>query len=322
MNTELISVIVPVYKTERYLARCVESIVSQSFKNTEIILVDDGSPDSSPALCDEMAQKYSNVRVLRKENGGLSSARNAGIEAARGKYISFVDSDDLIEENMLQRLYTLAERFGADISMVKYAEVTEGEALPRAETASSTVYIGKDIERAFLTERIDSVCVGLYRRDAIGQTRFLHGKTSEDIPFNFEMFRKIRVFVLAPEKRYYYFYHSDSISNGALDKNMFNYLFFRREIYKYYKKNGSSELCRLAEALYARAAMGLLTRMAVYGSADGLDETECKSSLRGVLRAHKNAFFSSKYIPLSRKALGLCGLYAFPALRLAGRIKG
>ena len=100
----LISIIVPVYRTEKYLDRCVESIVNQTYKNLEIILVDDGSPDDCPKMCDEWAKKDKRIKVIHKENGGVSSARNIGIKSAKGKYIGFVDSDDYIEKEMYESL--------------------------------------------------------------------------------------------------------------------------------------------------------------------------------------------------------------------------
>lgn len=100
----LISVIVPIYKVEQYLNRCVQSIVDQTYKNLEIILVDDGSPDNSPAMCDAWAEKDDRVQVVHKKNGGVSSARNAGLDAANGAYIGFVDGDDYIEPDMYAQL--------------------------------------------------------------------------------------------------------------------------------------------------------------------------------------------------------------------------
>ena len=102
---ELISIIVPVYKVEKYLDKCVESIVEQTYKNLEIILVDDGSPDNCSAMCDEWAQKDSRIKVIHKENGGLSSARNAGLDACTGEYIYFLDSDDYIADNCIETLF-------------------------------------------------------------------------------------------------------------------------------------------------------------------------------------------------------------------------
>lgn len=119
-NNELVSVIVPVYKVEPYLDRCVASILAQTYPNLEVILVDDGSPDNCPALCDAWAQRDSRIRVIHKKNGGQSDARNVGLDAASGAYISFVDSDDYIAENFIETLYDLLHEYHTDISAVHW----------------------------------------------------------------------------------------------------------------------------------------------------------------------------------------------------------
>ena len=111
-----ISIIVPVYKVEKYIHKCIDSILNQTFKDFELILVDDGSPDNCGKICDEYAKKDSRVIVIHKENGGLSSARNSGLDIARGDYIGFVDSDDYIENDMYELLYNLCEENNCDIS--------------------------------------------------------------------------------------------------------------------------------------------------------------------------------------------------------------
>ena len=111
----LISVIVPVYNVEKYLGKCVDSILAQTYENLEIILVEDGTKDNSGAICDAYAAKDSRIRVIHKENGGLSSARNAGMDIARGEYFGFVDSDDWIEPKMYETLLNLAEKYHADL---------------------------------------------------------------------------------------------------------------------------------------------------------------------------------------------------------------
>lgn len=111
-----ISVIVPVYKTEQYLNRCVQSITDQTYKNLEIILVDDGSPDNCPEMCDQWAKKDERIKVIHKRNGGISSARNAGLDSATGDYIMFADSDDWMEPDMAEFLYRLIVKYDADIS--------------------------------------------------------------------------------------------------------------------------------------------------------------------------------------------------------------
>lgn len=320
MSTELITVIVPVYKTEQYLKRCVDSILAQTYTNIEVILIDDGSPDGSPILCDELANKYKQIRVVHQKNGGLSAARNTGIECARGKYISFVDSDDYIDSCMLQRLYQMIKKHNADVSMLQYLEVNDKTILPKIKEMTEHIYLEKETEKAFLELKIDSVCVGLYSKAVIGTVRFPVGRTSEDIPFNFQVFRRIKRFVYIPERRYYYYYNKHSISNGCLNKNMFNYLFFRKDIYEYYLDRNNTKLILMAEALYARAAMGLLTRMAVYGITKDLDEQTNKRELQKILSQHKKVFFKSHDIPFTRKLMGFCGLYAYKMLKIAGRI--
>ncbi|MBR1540013.1 MAG: glycosyltransferase [Clostridia bacterium] len=125
MEEELISIIVPVYKVEKYLDKCINSIVSQTYKNLEVILVDDGSPDSCGKMCDEWTQKDTRIKVIHKENGGLSDARNFGLDCAKGKYIQFVDSDDYIEKDMIEFLYKNLKENNADISICSNYMVDE-----------------------------------------------------------------------------------------------------------------------------------------------------------------------------------------------------
>ena len=116
---ELISIIVPVYNVEKYLARCLESILEQTYKDLEVILVDDGSTDASPQICDQYAEKDKRIRVVHKKNGGLSDARNYGMRIMRGNYVVFIDSDDLIHKQAVELLYQNIKKYNADIC---YAE--------------------------------------------------------------------------------------------------------------------------------------------------------------------------------------------------------
>ena len=221
---DLVSIVVPVYKTERYLRRCVDSIRRQDHPELEIILVDDGSPDNSGALCEELSREDGRIRVIHKTNGGLSSARNAGIEAARGDYICFVDSDDYVETDYVSTLFRLICEHDADLAKINYIEVDSNRTRSFLSKSKEIVYRDYAVEKAFLELKIDSVCVFMYKKTLIGNTRFYEGKTSEDIPFNFELFKKARCFVFLPHIKYYYWHNPDSISNGPLDKNYFNYL--------------------------------------------------------------------------------------------------
>lgn len=133
-----ISVIVPIYGVEKYLKQCVDSIIAQTYKNLEIILVDDGSPDKCPEICDEYAAQDKRVRVIHKKNGGLGSAYNAGIDAASGKYIGFVESDDYIAPNMYEKLYNHLTQHNADVCFGSWYYHTDQKNTPDIEIAQNT----------------------------------------------------------------------------------------------------------------------------------------------------------------------------------------
>lgn len=216
----LISVIVPIYKVQDYLDECIESIINQTYSNIEVILVDDGSPDRCPQMCDEWAKRDSRIRVVHKKNGGLSSARNAGIDVAKGEYISFVDSDDFICKDALQNLY---DRIKNDKSI----GITSG-LIYRYQDGCTSIFNNKWFRKTektipaseFLLETMGqktsyTVWNKLYRRDVIGNTRFREGRNNEDTLFMYDLGKNIAILnvcmVEIPHYVYYYRYREDSI---------------------------------------------------------------------------------------------------------------
>ena len=178
-----ISVIVPVYKVEAYLERCVHSLCRQTYTNLEIILVDDGSPDRSGQMCDMLALQDNRIRVIHKKNGGLSDARNAGIEQATGDYIAFVDSDDWYDPGMLRILYTLCEENDAEIAECSYRNIYHDRV--QAETGCSGAVMEMTPVQAIESNLDWKYCKPvawnkLYRRDIVGQIRYPVGKLHED----------------------------------------------------------------------------------------------------------------------------------------------
>ena len=178
-----ISVIIPVYKVEAYLERCVTSLFHQTYSNLEIILVDDGSPDRSGEICDKLAQQDPRIRVLHKKNGGLSDARNAGIEMSTGDYIAFLDSDDWVDPNMLELLYRLCEENNAGISECSYRSIYQDAVL--AETSCSGAMMEFTPAQAIECNLDWKYCKPvawnkLYRRDVVGDIRYPVGKLHED----------------------------------------------------------------------------------------------------------------------------------------------
>lgn len=317
---KLVSIIIPVFRTEKYISRCIDSIKKQTYQNIEIILVDDGSDDQAPQLCDRFAEEDYRIKVLHKENGGLSSARNAGIDAVHGEYISFVDSDDYIEEDMIETLLSAIEKNNAELAMVRYQEVKSS--IPEKDTSvyREEIYVGEKVEAAFHLLKVDSVCVGLYKKKCIGDTRFPIGKTSEDIVFNFEIFKKCCSFVYIPIKKYYYYHNPISISNGGLERNKMNYLNVRLQINNYYSSAEKPMLYQLSGILVSRSAMGLMARMALYGIQDDMCEEETRQLLKSEFDKFKTEYYRAKNVPISRKFLAFAVMNFYSTIKIAGRI--
>ena len=185
INREKISVIVPVYKVEKYLNRCVESICKQSYSNLEILLVDDGSPDSCPQMCDEYAKADSRIIVIHKENGGLSSARNAALEVATGDYVICVDSDDYIHPRAVEKLYQACVMYQADIAMGLHF-VEKGEKLLIEDPVVDEVEIYSAVEalQVLLADKKmrNYAWNKLYKRELFEEVRYPEGRNYEDIP--------------------------------------------------------------------------------------------------------------------------------------------
>ena len=221
----LISVIVPVYKVEKYLDQCVNSIVNQTYTNLEIILVDDGSPDNCPAMCDEWAHRDSRIRVIHKTNGGLDTARNAGLDVMRGEFVGTVDSDDFIAPNMYERLYTLLIENDADISVCGLVQVDEeGNKLSKQpEPMKDEVLSREDMFNKFLNGTANvNYCYSwnkIYRAKIFREIRFIGG-VHEDTATIHRIIGESRKIVVSSEKLHFYRRSKDSIT-GKMARQKF-----------------------------------------------------------------------------------------------------
>lgn len=243
MNREkLISVIVPVYNVEEYLARCVDSILAQTYENLEVILVDDGAKDASGVICDAYAAKDSRVKVIHKENGGLSSARNAGLEAATGEYIAFVDSDDWIEPDAYAHLLKVMEKYGVrlvcggryDVNG-KTGEKKIGLCPQKEEAISAEELVG----RIFLWQGCDSsACDKLYHRSILENFRYPEGKVCEDVPVTYKIVLQAEKVALSNQPFYNYYHRSGSISMAsAITEKTFHFSQHTEVIYPYIREH-------------------------------------------------------------------------------------
>ena len=213
--SDLISIIVPVFKVEEYLDECIESIVNQTYRNLEIILVDDGSPDNCPQMCDEWAVRDSRIKVIHKVNGGLSDARNAGIEIATGDYIAFVDSDDFIKPDMLEKLHAVLVKADADISACGIL-TCEGEK-QTAWGCKDFVGSPEQIYELLYNDTAYPVAAWnkLYRRSCWENLRFPVGKTCEDAFTTYQLIHGVRRIVMIPDALYCYRIRPGSIMTST-----------------------------------------------------------------------------------------------------------
>ncbi len=216
-NNIKISVIVPVFNVASYIAKCIESLQTQTFTDMEIILVDDGSTDESGKICDNFSKKDSRIIVIHKENGGLSSARNAGIDIARGKYLGFVDGDDWVAKDMYKELYHLAEAENAQIVSCKCQGVNSNEDIENVEEIHTfTVLKYKDaLKKFFLREITESVCNKLFLRELFSSLRFPVGEINEDTVVVVNLLMKSQKTILSERKLYFYRKREGSITKSG-----------------------------------------------------------------------------------------------------------
>lgn len=223
MGVPEISVIVPVYKVEPYLERCVQSVRNQTFRDFELILVDDESPDRCGEMCDAFARQDDRIRVLHKKNDGLSEARNAGMDLARGRYVCFVDSDDFIDPEMLQVLHNLAQKHRAEIAICGVRDCYEGGVYEQDPVEEELVISG--VEALGLTlegkKLPGSVCTKLILRELAQKNRFLKGRTYEDAFYTPQLLLGAKVVAATTRSLYSYWHRADSITTHPFrEQNM------------------------------------------------------------------------------------------------------
>ena len=238
---DLISVIVPVYNVEAYLKRCVESIIKQDYKNLEIILVDDGSTDNCPQICNDYAKKDSRIKVIHKTNGGLSDARNAGMKIAKGEYIAFVDSDDWIGEDMFSTLIQTLKKYKADIAECKYF-ITDTTKITKENINSDYKEIIFNTEDALRELILDGylknvVWNKLYKRSVISNNIFPFGKISEDVYWTYKVFANAKTIVYVNNPIYFYFQRPGSIMNKTYNIKRLDSVWGQEERLYFIKKN-------------------------------------------------------------------------------------
>lgn len=218
MKTPLISVVLPIYNIESYLDRCMNAVLGQTYHNLEILMVDDGSPDGCPAMCDEYAQEDSRVIALHKENGGLSDARNFGIAHAKGEYITCIDPDDYVDSDYVEYLYGLILKYETKMSVCQHiTEYDNGSKKDRGSSGDELLDIETCLRRMLYHDVIDtSAWAKLYHRSLFDTVSYPKGKIFEDIGTTYALMMQCDTGIaVGYESKYHYMYHMNSIVNSS-----------------------------------------------------------------------------------------------------------
>lgn len=310
----LISVIVPIYNVEKYLARCVDSIVNQTYINLEIILVDDGSPDLCPQMCDDYAEKDSRIKVVHKKNGGLSDARNAGMAVATGEYIGFIDSDDYVSDDFFECLLDVMNKENSDIaecSVVKFYEDNRFDEFN--DDLLENTYDAQDAMSALIAENPfhQHVWNKLYKTELVKDIPYAIGKLNEDEFWTYQVFGRASKVAKLNKTMYYYFQRSSSIMGVGYNIRRLDALEGKANRQKYIENNFPELSTQAKIDLYGSCMFAYQSVLKFMSGADKKKalriikkyKNNCNLSFDEIKLADKSA---RKYFYLAKCNFGFC----------------
>lgn len=308
-----ISVVLPIYNVEKYLETCVKAMTGQTYQNLEIILVDDGSPDGCPALCDELAKTDERIRVLHKENGGLSDARNAGTQIATGEYITFVDSDDVVTDTYVEYLYSLIEKYGCDMSLCTHTVVFEdGKKVPYGDGTDEMLDAKECLRRMLYHDVIDtSAWAKLYRTDMAREILYPKGKLFEDIGTTYRFFLASGKIACGYQSQYFYMQRQNSIVSGKFNPHKLDLL----EMTDKMAEDVEKVYPELAQAILRRRVYARFSTLNQMLDVDGYKKE--RDEIISFIKAHKREIMMDEYAP-RRDKMGIRMLsMGYPIYRMA-----
>lgn len=310
--SELISVIIPCFNVEKYIDRCMESVINQTYRYLEIILVDDGSTDSTGEICDRYSQMDKRIKVVHKKNGGLSSARNAGLAVATGAYIGFVDSDDWIEHDFYSYLYNLIVQYQADIAQCTYF-LTDGSTKRPVITEKIKKVSRDDLMDIFFRTKGENSNSGvwnrLYRYEIVKEIRFPDGYINEDVFYSYFVFLKTRSAVISNQPKYNYYINENGITRGALKKQDLSLYYVWDQVIEDTKKH-NHQYYKKAVLNRRRAIFTLLSKYAVYGieDSDTFSNLWIREQAKELRKAYGKLIFSNALNMKRKLAVLLLGI--------------
>ncbi|MFD2214019.1 glycosyltransferase family 2 protein [Metabacillus endolithicus] len=261
-----ISIIIPIYNVEKYLAKCLDSVLAQTFTDFELILVNDGSPDNCGVICDEYEKKDDRIIVIHKENGGLSSARNAGINVAQGEYIAFVDSDDFIHERMYEILHEAAKNLCADIVICDVSLVREDEVVDKKCNINDKIRHFSNIEalhQIYTPHGINFIMTvnKLYKRNLFNNIAFEKGRIHEDEIIAHQLLYECAKISYLPINLYYYTQTNNSITRSSFNINKLDALYAFKQRILFFIEIKQISLQQKAESFYIHTFFDYLLKV-------------------------------------------------------------
>ena len=253
-----ISIIVPCYNVEKYLPQCISSIIGQTYRKLEIILVDDGSPDNCGKICDEFAKKDSRIKVIHKKNGGLSDARNVAIDIATGEWLIFIDSDDYVANSHVETLYSLVEKYNVEIAAAQFKERQEGTHIKLDTNNSIEIKLNKEdaIETMFYQNLFETSAWGkIYKRSLFESgIRYPKGKLYEDLPTTYKLIEESSGVAVTSKQTTYYLIRKSSIQGESFSESKNAVLEFGEQILNYFQPSNTklynAACCRILSAYF------------------------------------------------------------------------
>ena len=312
METE-ISVIVPVYRVEKYLPACIDSILNQTFTDFELILVDDGSPDRCPEICDETAKRDARVRAIHQANQGLSAARNAGIEAAHGAWLSFVDSDDFLAPDFLETLHDAAVRAGADCALCGVQLTDEaGQKIGQPLSVADGVRTGRSILETLCRAPEITYLVAwnkLYRRDVFQTLRYPVGMQNEDTYLAAELFDTVQTVICVSKPMYFYRQRADSIMHTAVTTRNLDRMWAFEHCFAYFEARGLEALMPDAEKKMFAKLTGVYYRLPKEERQSDAVRQAKKAQWNAAMRLMKQGKLSARALARTLLFQALPGVY-------------
>ena len=297
-----LSIIVPIYRVEKYLKRCIDSILNQKFRDFELILVNDGSPDSCGDICDEYSKNDTRIKVIHKKNGGLSSARNAGIEIAQGEYIGFVDSDDWINEDMYEVLYSIGLNNDLDIVECTYSKVFNTENLYDCKNEYDLIILDNisAIEALYKDTFYGSVVSWnkIYRKNLFKDIRFPLGKINEDQFTTYKLYYNCNKIGFINRDLYYYYQSVNSITRSSFTVKKLDVLQALEEARIFFQINNLKNLILRHDTLYSDVLIKYYLLLSNEDKSN-LIKRDIKTKYNGLLKS----FLLNPYINKKRRIL-------------------